>query len=48
MVAGLGKPKWAAVETLCHTPGLTIINVIFAPPMAIMPHGHQMWAGRRL
>ena len=44
VLAGLGEPKRAAVEKLYHAPDLTIINVIWAPRMAIMPHNHEMWA----
>ena len=44
VLAGLGEPRRAAVEKLYHAPDLTIINVIWAPRMAIMPHNHQMWA----
>jgi len=32
------------VQKLCHSSDLTILNVIWAPHMTIMPHNHQMWA----
>ena len=44
VLAGLGEPKRAEVETLYHAPELTILNVVWAPRMTIMPHNHLMWA----
>ena len=41
---GLGEPKRATVEKLFHADDLTILNVIWAPRMTIMPHDHRMWA----
>src|SRR5436190_11266657 len=40
----LGEPKRAEVQKLYHSPNLTILNVIWAPKMTIMPHDHRMWA----
>lgn len=44
VVKGLGEPKRATVEKLYHGPELTVLNVIWAPMMTLMPHNHQMWA----
>jgi predicted metal-dependent enzyme (double-stranded beta helix superfamily) len=44
VVAGIGEPKRAEVQTLYHAPELTILNVVWAPRMTIMPHNHLMWA----
>ena len=44
VLAGLGEPKRAEVQTLYHAPELTILNVLWAPRMTIMPHNHLMWA----
>ena len=41
---GLGEPKRSDVQKLYHSSDLTILNVIWAPRMTIMPHDHQMWA----
>src|SRR5258707_8028878 len=41
---GLGEPKRSEVQTLYHSGDLTILNVIWAPRMTIMPHNHQVWA----
>jgi predicted metal-dependent enzyme (double-stranded beta helix superfamily) len=40
----LGEPKRAEVQKLYHSDTLTILNVIWAPKMIIMPHDHRMWA----
>ena len=44
VLKGIGEPKRAEVQKLYHAPDLTILNVIWGPMMAIMPHNHQMWA----
>jgi predicted metal-dependent enzyme (double-stranded beta helix superfamily) len=40
----LGDPSRAEIQRLHHTPELTILNVIWAPRMTLMPHDHRMWA----
>jgi predicted metal-dependent enzyme (double-stranded beta helix superfamily) len=40
----LGEPKRAELQRLHHTSELTILNVIWAPRMTLMPHDHRMWA----
>jgi predicted metal-dependent enzyme (double-stranded beta helix superfamily) len=40
----LGEPKRAESRTHFHTDSLTILNVILAPGMMVMPHNHRMWA----
>jgi predicted metal-dependent enzyme (double-stranded beta helix superfamily) len=44
VVTGLGEPKRAQLQKLYGAPDLTILNVIWAPTMTIMPHDHRMWA----
>jgi predicted metal-dependent enzyme (double-stranded beta helix superfamily) len=44
LVNVLGEPKRAGIQTLHHGPDLTILNVIWAPRMILMPHDHRMWA----
>ena len=44
ILAGLGEPRRAEVQTLYHAPELTILNVVWPPRMTIMPHNHLMWA----
>lgn len=40
----LGEPKRAEMQKLYQSSDLTILNVIWAPWMTILPHNHQMWA----
>jgi predicted metal-dependent enzyme (double-stranded beta helix superfamily) len=41
---GLGEPKRAGLHKLYQSADLTILNVIWAPMMTIVPHNHHMWA----
>ena len=43
VTATLGREK-AGIEILYNAPNLTVLNVIWAPHMAIFPHDHRMWA----
>jgi predicted metal-dependent enzyme (double-stranded beta helix superfamily) len=40
----LGEPQRGGIQKLYHAPDLTILNVIWAPHMTLMPHNHQLWA----
>jgi predicted metal-dependent enzyme (double-stranded beta helix superfamily) len=40
----LGEPQKAEMQTLYRADDLTILNVIWAPWMNLLPHNHQMWA----
>jgi predicted metal-dependent enzyme (double-stranded beta helix superfamily) len=40
----LGEPKKAEIQKLFHSEQLTILNVVWAPHMTVMPHDHRMWA----
>ena len=44
MLRALGGPKCAGLHTLYQSHDLTILNVVWAPMMTIMPHNHSMWA----
>jgi predicted metal-dependent enzyme (double-stranded beta helix superfamily) len=44
VLKALGEPKQAGIKKLHHSDALTILNVIWAPKMTIMPHDHRMWA----
>ena len=44
MLNALGEPKCAGLHTLHRSDDLTILNVVSAPMMTIMPHNHSMWA----
>ena len=40
----LGEPKRSEVQKLHHSSEITILNVVWAPRLTVMPHNHQMWA----
>jgi predicted metal-dependent enzyme (double-stranded beta helix superfamily) len=44
VLKGLGEPDKSGVQKIHNSDTLTIINVIWAPWMTIMPHNHEMWA----
>jgi predicted metal-dependent enzyme (double-stranded beta helix superfamily) len=44
LLRALGEPQRAQIQKLHHAPELTILNVIWAPRMTVMPHDHRMWA----
>ncbi len=44
VLAGLGEPREAGIHKLHHAGDLTILNVVWAPLMTLMPHNHNMWA----
>jgi predicted metal-dependent enzyme (double-stranded beta helix superfamily) len=44
VLKALGEPRRAEVQKVYRSTGLTILNVIWAPRMSVMPHNHRMWA----
>ena len=44
LIGALGQPKYAEVQRLHVSDDLTILNVVWAPKMTLMPHNHNMWA----
>jgi predicted metal-dependent enzyme (double-stranded beta helix superfamily) len=44
VIAGLGAPARAGIQKLHNSAELTILNVVWAPGMTLMPHNHLMWA----
>lgn len=44
VVTALGEPRMAGVDLLYRGDDLTILNVIWAPLMTILPHDHRTWA----
>ena len=41
---GLGEPTEAGIHTIHRADDLTILNVVWAPLMVLLPHNHNMWA----
>jgi len=44
LLRSLGAPVRAQIQRLHHSSDLTILNVVWAPHMTLMPHDHRMWA----
>ncbi|MFQ5995235.1 MAG: hypothetical protein ACE5K1_09070 [Acidiferrobacterales bacterium] len=44
VLAAVGEPKLAGIETLYRSDELTILNVLWGPCMFMHPHDHRMWA----
>ena len=44
VLATLGEPSEAGFLKLYNGDDLTILNVVWAPMMTLMPHNHNMWA----
>jgi predicted metal-dependent enzyme (double-stranded beta helix superfamily) len=44
VLRGLGEPTRGVLQTLHRSPGLTVLNIVWAPYMTVMPHNHNMWA----
>jgi len=44
VLKALGEPQKAEIRTLYRADYLTILNVIWAPWMTLLPHNHQMWS----
>jgi len=42
--AALGTPQQGGIQRIYVSDDLTILNVVWAPHMTIMPHNHNMWA----
>jgi len=40
----LGVPDRGGIQRLYVSDKLTVLNVIWAPRMTLMPHNHEMWA----
>jgi predicted metal-dependent enzyme (double-stranded beta helix superfamily) len=44
VVQGLGEPRSAGLNVLHRSDELTILHVVWAPLMVLLPHDHNMWA----
>jgi predicted metal-dependent enzyme (double-stranded beta helix superfamily) len=44
VLAGLGEPTDVGINTLYRADDLTVLNVVWAPLMVLLPHNHNMWA----
>ena len=44
VLAGVGEPQKGGLQALHRSAGLTILNIVWAPWMQLLPHDHNMWA----
>lgn len=44
VIRGIGEPRAAGIHEVYRAPDLTILNVVWAPLMILLPHEHRMWA----
>jgi predicted metal-dependent enzyme (double-stranded beta helix superfamily) len=44
LIEALGEPRRGGIQTLHRSAELTVLNVVWAPGMRVMPHDHRMWA----
>lgn len=44
VMAAVGEPEKAGIQTLYRSDNLTVLNIVWAPLMQLMPHEHKMWA----
>jgi predicted metal-dependent enzyme (double-stranded beta helix superfamily) len=44
VLKALGEPQRGEIQILHRSDDLTVLNVIWAPWMTLLPHNHQMWA----
>jgi predicted metal-dependent enzyme (double-stranded beta helix superfamily) len=43
VLKGLGDPTRGVLKALYRSEDLTILNIVWAPYMTLMPHNHNMW-----
>ena len=44
VITAIGAPQQAGIRALHHASDLTILDVVWAPRMVLLPHDHRMWA----
>jgi predicted metal-dependent enzyme (double-stranded beta helix superfamily) len=44
VLAGVGEPQKGGLQALHRSADLTILNIVWAPWMQLLPHDHNMWA----
>jgi predicted metal-dependent enzyme (double-stranded beta helix superfamily) len=44
LLKSLGEPNRAGIKEIYRSSDLSILSVVWAPRMMIMPHNHHMWA----
>jgi predicted metal-dependent enzyme (double-stranded beta helix superfamily) len=44
VLAAVGEPQKGGIQTLYRSADLTILNIVWAPLMQLLPHEHKMWS----
>jgi predicted metal-dependent enzyme (double-stranded beta helix superfamily) len=44
LLAAVGEPQKGGIKTLYRSADLTILNIVWAPLMQLLPHEHRMWS----
>ncbi|HKS58768.1 MAG TPA: hypothetical protein VJS12_25985 [Steroidobacteraceae bacterium] len=44
VLAAVGEPQKGGIQTLYRSSDLTILNIVWAPLMQLLPHEHRMWS----
>jgi predicted metal-dependent enzyme (double-stranded beta helix superfamily) len=44
VLAAVGEPQKGGIQTLYRSADLTVLNIIWAPLMQLLPHEHRMWS----
>lgn len=44
VIDALGEPREGGLHKLYQSDDLTILNIVWAPLMSLIPHDHNMWA----
>jgi predicted metal-dependent enzyme (double-stranded beta helix superfamily) len=42
--AAVGEPQKGGIQTLYRSADLTVLNIVWAPLMQLLPHEHKMWS----
>jgi predicted metal-dependent enzyme (double-stranded beta helix superfamily) len=44
VLAAVGEPQKGGIQTLYRAADLTVLNIVWAPLMQLLPHEHRMWS----
>jgi predicted metal-dependent enzyme (double-stranded beta helix superfamily) len=44
VLAAVGEPQQGGIQTLYRSADLTVLNIVWAPLMQLLPHEHRMWS----
>jgi len=44
VLAAVGEPQKGGIRTLYRSADLTVLNIVWAPLMQLLPHEHRMWS----